>query len=156
MIQFPAADGSLPTVNRYGGVVMPMCSDSFNKLDEGAAGLWNSMFRPWCVVEMFYQNVVAMLHTETHAIQKADSSLSALTAQQFWHDKTGNLFSFCLWNEDKRCSAKCHYESIKALLFDLRFPASIETRKIFPSLKGFRKICNSIRNYIHQTDFTFT
>lgn len=51
----------VPAVDRYGGVLMPVCSHSFYKLDERAAGLWDSVLRPRGVVEVANQDVVAML-----------------------------------------------------------------------------------------------
>lgn len=44
---------------------MPVHSDSFYKLDEGAAGFWDAVFRPRCVIEVTNQDVVAVLHRAT-------------------------------------------------------------------------------------------
>lgn len=37
---------TLPAVDHYSGVVMAMCSDSFDKLNQGAAGFWDPVLRP--------------------------------------------------------------------------------------------------------------
>lgn len=42
----------VPAVDRYGGVFVPVCSDGFDELDEGAAGLWDSVLGPRSVVEV--------------------------------------------------------------------------------------------------------
>lgn len=53
---------TVPAVDRYSGVVVPVGSDSFDKLNESAAGLRDSVLGPRCVVEVANQNVVAVLH----------------------------------------------------------------------------------------------
>ena len=57
-------------MDHYSGVVVPVGSDSLDKLDERAAGLWDSVLRPRCVVEVANQNVVPMLHREIHTRKK--------------------------------------------------------------------------------------
>lgn len=53
-----------------GGVVVPMGPDGFDKLDESAAGLWDAVFGPRCVVEVTNQNVVPVLRKkQTHREQ---------------------------------------------------------------------------------------
>lgn len=60
----------VPAMDRYGGVLVPVQSDSFNELDERAAGFWDSVFGPWCVVEVSNQDVVAMLLRWIHRWMK--------------------------------------------------------------------------------------
>lgn len=44
-----------------GGAVVPMGSDRLDELNESAAGLWDAVFGPRCVVEVTNQNVVTVL-----------------------------------------------------------------------------------------------
>ena len=37
---------TVPAMDRYSGVVVPVGSDSFDKLNESAAGLWDSVLGP--------------------------------------------------------------------------------------------------------------
>lgn len=64
---------SVPAVDHYGGVVVPVASDSFDKLNESAAGLWDSVLRPRCVVEVTDQNVVPVLHRQIHTTERTAS-----------------------------------------------------------------------------------
>lgn len=50
--QWPYFSSRVPAVDRYGGVFVPVGSDSFDELDERAAGLWDSVLGPRRVVEV--------------------------------------------------------------------------------------------------------
>lgn len=50
-----------PAVDGDGAGLVAVSSDGFDKLDEGAAGLWDAVLRPRCVVEVTDQGVVAVL-----------------------------------------------------------------------------------------------
>lgn len=67
----PFIDGliraEVPAVDHYCGVVVPVGPDGFDKLNESAAGLWDSVLRPWCVVEVANQNVVPVLQRGIYA-----------------------------------------------------------------------------------------
>lgn len=57
-------------MDHYSSVVVPVGSDGFDKLDESAAGLWDSVLRPRCVVEVADQNVVPVLHRGVYTKEK--------------------------------------------------------------------------------------
>lgn len=61
--RLPLGDGrrTSPAVDHYGGVVVPVGPDGFDKLDESAARLWDAVFGPRCVVEVTHQDVVPVL-----------------------------------------------------------------------------------------------
>ena len=63
-------------MDHYSGVVVPVGSDSFDKLNEGAAGLWDSVLRPRCVVKVTNQNVVSVLQ---RLIWRKDSKINFLS-----------------------------------------------------------------------------
>lgn len=53
---------SVPAVDHDGGVVIPVGSDSVDKLNERAAWRGDAVLRPRRVVEVTDQNVVPVLH----------------------------------------------------------------------------------------------
>lgn len=91
-----------PAVDHYGGVVVPVGSDSFDKLNESAARLWDAMVWPRCVVEVTNQNVVPVLHRPIRTRKKA---------RWTYFNCIGNSQYIFL-----RCRKKNRHSSIKATL----------------------------------------
>lgn len=63
-------------MDHYSGVVVSVGSDRFDKLDQSAAGFWDAVLRPGCVVEVAHQNVVPMLHRGIHTTQSQGRYIS--------------------------------------------------------------------------------
>lgn len=63
-------------------IVLPVHSDSFDKLNERTARLWNAVLRPRCVIEVADQNVVPMLQDRN--TQNRKSSLKSLFTADFF------------------------------------------------------------------------